>query len=828
MTDELESLKQQLQDALYEIDKLRVENAQLKQSATPPIFSPVIKPKVKVHQPASAPSQIHSQSPVEEKISLFRKLFRGREDVYPKRWESKNNNSGYSPVCSNEWNPAYCNKPRVKCNKCENRQYVALTDKVIYDHLAGKLTIGVYPLLPGDLCWFLAVDFDGVEWVDDASAFLETCQSVNVPAILERSRSGNGGHVWIFFTEPIQASLARQLGSAILTQTMEKRHQIGLKSYDRLFPSQDTLPKGGFGSLIALPLQKIPREKGNSVFLNSEFQPFPDQWAYLACVNKLTPNKIEAVVLEAVNKGSVLCVKSSVIQDDNIEDPWTLPPSGVKKQPIAHYPVPEKVSLILGDLLYFEKVVLPAGLQNQLIHLAAFQNPEFYKAQAMRRSTYKISRILFCSEEFPKHIGLPRGCLSDVESLFDSLGIKIVLQDERHKGKLLRVGFKGKLRPQQKDAVKELRKHDIGILSAATAFGKTVIAAKMVAVRKRNTLILVHRKQLLDQWREKLSAFLGIDIENIGQISGSKKHITGKLDVAIIQSLCRKGIVDDKVANYGQIIVDECHHVAAISFEQLMKKVKARYVLGLTATPVRKDGHHPIIIMQCGPIRYRYSGKEATADSSFNHVVHIRSTGFQDTFENAQLALYEIYQKLVVDGTRNDLICKDILESLKSNRSPLLLTERTEHLHILADLLKDKVKNIVILKGGMSKKQRVSAEEQLKRIGKDEERIILATGRYIGEGFDDARLDTLFLALPISWKGTIQQYAGRLHRQYDGKKEVRIYDYLDDSLPMLARMYKRRLRGYKSIGYEIIEPDSSHNKKHKVSVSATIKPEKRA
>ncbi len=638
---------------------------------------------------------------------------------------------------------------------------------------------------------------------------METCHVLKLPATLERSRSGDGGHVWIFFSEPIQASLARQLGSTILTKTMEKRHQIGLKSYDRLFPSQDTMPKGGFGNLIALPLQKAPRERGNSVFLDNDFQPFSDQWAYLFSIEKLTPNNIEKLVAKAISDRSILCVKTSTLQEDNVEDPWTLPPSGVKKQLIANYPIPEKVSIFFGDLLYFEKEGLPAGLQNQLIQLAAFQNPEFYKAQAMRRATYNLSRILFCSEEFPKHIGLPRGCLPDVENLFNSLGIEIKLKDERFKGKPLRVGFKGKLRAQQKLSVKELRKHDIGVLSAATAFGKTVVAAKLIAVRKRSTLILVHRRQLMDQWRDKLSVFLGIDKKEIGQISGSKKHITGKLDVAVIQSLCRKGVVDDIVADYGHVIVDECHHVAALSFEQLMKKVKAHYVLGLTATPVRKDGHHPIIIMQCGPIRYRYSGKEATADSSFNHVVRVRQTGFRNTPENDQPALYEIYQRLIVDETRNELICKDILESLKSNRSPLLLTERMEHLHILADLLADKVKNIVILKGGMSKKQRYSVEEQLKNIGKEDERVILATGRYIGEGFDDARLDTLFLALPISWKGTIQQYSGRLHRQYDGKKEVRIYDYLDESVAMLVRMYKKRLIGYKSIGYEIVDPKTS-------------------
>ena len=370
-----------------------------------------------------------------------------------------------------------------------------------------------------------------------------------MPATLERSRSGNGGHVWIFFSEPIQASLARQLGSAILTKTMEKRHQIGLKSYDRLFPNQDTMPKGGFGNLIALPLQKASREKGNSVFLDSDFQPFSDQWAYLFSIEKLTPNQTEKLVAEAINDRSILCVKASTLEEDSVEDPWTLPPSGLTKQLIAYYPIPEKVSIVLGDLIYFDKEELPSGLQNQLVQLAAFQNPGFYKAQAMRRSTYNLSRILFCSEDFPKHIALPRGCLTDVEYLFNNLGIEIRLKDERFKGKPLRVGFKGKLRVQQKISVKELRKHDIGVLSAATAFGKTVIAAKHIAVRKRNTLILVHRKQLMDQWREKLSVFLGVDPKEIGQISGTKKQITGKLDVAVIQSLCRKGMVDDIVAN---------------------------------------------------------------------------------------------------------------------------------------------------------------------------------------------------------------------------------------------------------------------------------------
>jgi len=808
MVEDIKEIKRRLDDALAENARLREENNLLRRAGDGKLYisPPCRQSRPLVPVPTSVSSVINNKSPVDEKVTLFRSLFRGREDVYPKRWESKNNNYGYSPVCSNEWNPAYCEKPRVKCGKCQNRQYVALTDEVIYDHLAGKHIIGVFPMLQGDMCWFLVADFDGGDWVDDVAAFLETCHDLNVPAALERSRSGNGGHVWIFFDKPARASLARKLGCTIMTRTMEKRHQIGLKSYDRFFPNQDTMPKGGFGNLIALPLQKIPRESGNSVFLNNEFQPFTDQWAYLASVKKMNIDTVEGIVADAMRNNAILCVSPSIVDGEVEEDPWTLPPSEKKAEPIISGPIPEKVTVVQGNLLYFEKSTIPPGLQNKLVRLAAFQNPEFYKAQAIRRSTYGIGRILSCAEEFPKHIGLPRGCLADVKKLLDRLGIELDIQDERHTGRPLKAGFKGKIRNQQKPAVKEIRQHDIGILSAATAFGKTVVAAKLIAVRKRNTLVLVHRRQLLDQWRERLSIFLGIPEREIGQIGGGKKNITGKLDVAIIQSVCRKGIVDDIVANYGHVIVDECHHVAAVSFELLMKKVKAKYILGLTATPVRKDGHHPIIIMQCGTICYRFSGKDAAIARPFEHVVNTRVTGVQMVFGDEQPSFHDVYRALIDDDCRNQLVCGDIIKTVKEGRSPLLLTERTEHLYRIADILKEKVNNIIILKGGMSKKQRDDIDERLKNIGAHEERVILATGRYIGEGFDDARLDTLFLALPISWRGTIQQYAGRLHRNFDGKKEVRIYDYLDENIPMLERMYKKRVKGYKAIGYSVIGP----------------------
>ena len=759
---------------------------------------------------------VSKQSSESEKISLFRMLFKVRADVYPRRFESRRTGkAGYQPACRNEWLKGICKKPKVKCNECENREFLPLTDEVIRNHLMGvdpknrhkdNFTIGVYPLLLDETCWFIAVDFDKTTWMEDAAAFLGTCKSKWIPASLERSRSGKGGHVWIFFNEPVPAILARKMASYILTETMEKRPEIGFDSYDRLFPNQDTMPKGGFGNLIALPLQKKPREKGNSVFISKEGVPYSDQWAFLSTVQRMSRNEVEAIVNEAERHGHVVGV-TMVIPDEVDHEPWTAPPSRRRKEPPISGPLPDQIKFILENQIYIEKEGLPPALINRLIRLAAFQNPEFYKAQAMRLSTYNKPRIISCCEDFSKHVGLPRGCSEEVIELLHGVNIKTEITDKRVVGNPVALKFQGILRPDQKTAATYLLRHDIGVLSATTAFGKTVIAAYMIAKRGVNTLVLVHRRQLLDQWVARLSNFLGLEPNDVGQIGGGKRKQSGIVDVALIQSLSKKGIVDDIVGTYGHLVVDECHHISARSFEIVARQCKAKYVTGLSATVTRKDGHHPIIFMQCGPVRYSVDERKQAAARPFKHKVIVRETGFRtDTPMNREdLSIHEIYSALINDENRNDMIINDIISAVDRKRSPILLTERKEHLMFLAERLSPFVKNLIVLKGGMGQKQRRQMAERIDGIPKNEERLIIATGRYLGEGFDDARLDTLFLALPVSWRGVLAQYAGRLHRLYDMKKEVIIYDYADLEVPMLARMYARRCAGYRAIGYEIEE-----------------------
>jgi superfamily II DNA or RNA helicase len=741
-----------------------------------------------------------------QRIALFRSLFRGREDVYARRWESPDGRSGYSPAATHDWKAVNRSRPEDRKKVAQQtRQLFPLTDKVIEDHLLGIHTVGVYPLLTDESCWFLAIDFDKKTWEEDALAFMATCQELNVPAALERSRSGNGAHVWIFFDCAISASMARKLGCVILTRTMERRHQVGLDSYDRFFPNQDTMPKGGFGNLIALPLQRRPRKQGNSVFLDSELRPYLDQWQFLETVQRISVAAAEALVMEAQRKGDLIGVRISVVDDDTEPDPWTLPPSRKQLERPIEGPLPERVQVTRANLVYIEKKDLPPALVNRLLRLAAFQNPEFYKAQGMRLPTYDKPRVIACAEDFAQHIGLPRGCLAEVLALLKAHNIKPVLRDERFEGRRIEAEFQGQLRPLQEEAVSTVSDHDEGILCAPTAFGKTAAAAWLIAKRKVNTLILVHRQQLLDQWHERLAMFLGLPPRSLGQIGGGKMDRTGCVDVAVIQSLYRKEQVKDFVAEYGQVVVDECHHISAFTFEQVMKQVKARYIVGLTATPTRKDGHHPIIYMQCGPVRFSMSARAMTETTPFEHRVLPRRTEFRMASESADVTIQDVYAALVGDGSRNELIAADLIRALESGRSPLLLTGRTEHLKYFRAKLSGVAKHVFVLKGGMGKKQRRNTAEELASVPESEPRVILATGSYIGEGFDDARLDTLFLALPISWKGTLQQYVGRLHRLHDNKRIVQVYDYVDNNVPMLARMYERRLKGYTAIGYTIEE-----------------------
>lgn len=752
-------------------------------------------------------SQNHPASTLspEVKIALFRTLFKGREDLYPKMWLSKNGDrKGYMPACGNDGDYSLCGKrhtPRIKCADCRHQAYLPVTDKVIREHLQGKLTIGVYPLLPDDTCWFLAVDFDKASWQEDVASFCDTCNGIGLPAAVERSRSGNGAHVWFFFSEPIPASTARAMGCFLITETMSHRHQISMESYDRLFPSQDTMPKGGFGNLIALPLQGEPRKQGNSVFVDESVVPYDDQWGYLASIKRLSTLEVQAIADKAAQRGQVIGLKLPSDQDDD-QAPWERSPSGMLPVQKITGKMPKKVAVVLAQRIFVEKKALPSELLNRIKRLAAFQNPEFYKKQKLRLSTHNTPRVIACFEETSKHVALPRGCFDALNDLLKSYGVTLKTTDKRQNGSTTAFRFHGTLTDIQQQAVTELEAHDIGIFVAPPGSGKTVVGAWMVAARNCSTLVLVHRKPLLDQWVAQLSSFLGLSKKEIGTVGSGKNKVTGMLDVAMMQSLVRKDAVADIVANYGQVIVDECHHLPAFSFERVLAEAKAKYVVGLTATPYRRDGHQSIIHLQCGPTRFALNRKQQASNDSFRRRLILRETSFSLPPDATEVSIQEIYARLTEDRQRNRLILNDIRQTLAEGRSPLLLTERKDHLEYLASELKDTVQHLIVLQGGMGVKQRRKVIEQLTSIPDEEERLILATGRYIGEGFDDARLDTLFLALPFSWKGMLVQYAGRLHRLHPGKVEVQVYDYVDSAVPMLAKMHAKRMKGFKTLGYE--------------------------
>lgn len=746
---------------------------------------------------ASAPEPTQSNLNPDEKVAIFRRLFQGRTDVYPVRWESqKTGKSGYAPACANEWRHGVCNKPRIKCSDCSNRLLKPLSDVVIYKHLAGDHTVGVYPLLTDDTCHFLAVDFDEAEWKEDAKAFVHSCDELGVPVALEISRSGNGAHAWVFFAGRVPARDARRLGTAIISHTCARTRQLKLESYDRLFPNQDTIPKGGFGNLIALPLQKRPRENGCSVFVDAALRPYPDQWAYLTSIQPMPANDIEPTILRAT--GGVHPLDVTFIDDEDLKEPWKRSAPATRKLAGA---MPESLTVTLGNLIYFEKEQLPQALANRLIRLAAFQNPEFYKAQAMRMSVWDKPRVIGCAENYPNHIALPRGCLDAAQDLLRDNGIRCDLHDERYEGEAIDVAFAGTLRIDQEAAVAAMLHHDAGVLCAPTAFGKTVAAAAMIAERGVNTLVLVHRTELLKQWQERLQSFLGVGKGVVGTIGGGKAKPSGIIDIAVMQSVSRQGEINPLVENYGHVIVDECHHVGAVSFDAILKQVKAKYVLGLTATPIRRDGQQPIIFMQCGPIRYT-AAKPASAPHDLEVVpqlLHKRIDLPQDA------GIQDVFRHLAIDENRTAVIASQITSAFNQGRKVLVLTERTEHLDALQAALTGKIPSLFVLHGRMSKKLRTTSIAELSALPPDEPRVLLATGKLVGEGFDHPPLDTLVLAMPISWSGTLQQYAGRLHREHATKTDVRVIDFVDTGHPALLRMWDKRQRGYRAMGYRIRE-----------------------
>jgi len=639
------------------------------------------------------------------------------------------------------------------------------------------------------------------------------CTENNIPIAVERSRSGNGAHIWIFFEEPVSATIARKLGSSLLTCVMNNRHEISFKSYDRLFPSQDIMPKGGFGNLIALPLQGYARRLGNSVFIDEKVVPYPDQWAYLSEIKKMSLDEVQEKI-EVLSNENELGV---LVKAEEETKPWEKKKA---EQKLSKTDFPEVVTIVKANMLYLEKVVIAQKALTRIKRLAAFKNPEFYKAQAMRLPTYDKPRIIFTLDETEKYLGIPRGCEDALIKLLNDANVPYVVDNKTNEGKRIKVKFNGELNADQKPANSALLKHDLGVLSATTAFGKTVIGANLIASRKTNTLILVHTQALLTQWQKALLQFLSINeplpkqpIKKkgrkkkhsiIGLLGGGKNTLTGIVDVAIMQSLINKQEVKEMVKDYGMVIVDECHHVPAFNFEKILKTINAKYVYGLTATPIRQDGHHPIIFMQCGPIRYAVDAKAQAEKRPFDHFIIPRFTSFKKPLsqDEKNWHITQIYQSISDDELRNRQIANDILKSLEAGRTPLVLTERASHVNALAKMLSKECANVIPLIGSASQKEKREIMQRLHSIPKEDPLVIVATGKYVGEGFDYPRLDTLFLVMPVAWKGTITQYAGRLHRLYEDKKEVLIYDYVDIHVPVLERMYHKRVKGYAQIGYK--------------------------
>ena len=784
-------------------------------------------------------NSVTKTSTPQEKINLFKSLFIGREDVFALRWSNaKSGKSGYSPVCENKWQSGKCDMKKYFCADCPFKLPVRLSEQYIFNHLAGRDSacrdvIGLYPLMEGDLCQFLALDFDAhapkaqtsitsthangaiatyshdkkvpFQWKSDILAVKKVCNEYSIPSYMEISRSGNGIHLWIFFSEKVPAKQARNLGTNLLKAAMKQNHSISFESFDRMFPNQDEMPKGGYGNLIALPLQGHSVKQGHSVFVDDDFRPFDDQWAYLSSVQKLKEKDLNRAVKELIAITGDFHVRRN--EDDENKQVSSIVKSsfnGEPKKEIIKEDFSGTVQITLSNQIYIKKKGISEHALGIIRRTAVFLNPEYFKKLRMHLPLYNIPRYIDCSKETDSELILPRGNLAEITEMLKKADVNYKISDDRESGDEVDVVFKSELYEEQKSALKALLKSDCGVLSAGTGFGKTVTAAALIAERKVNTIIIVQNHNLLEQWKKSIKEFLGI---TAGTIAGGKDKSTGIIDIAIVNSLTEKGSdeVRPRSYKYGMVIVDECHHVSAFTTENLVNSFKAKYVYGLTATPVRRDGHQHIIFMQCGQVLYSTTTKQMNEVQGFAHYFQPRFTSFHtiEQKEGKEPGINDYYEKMCQSEARNQLIIEDVIKSVENGRTPLILSDRISHLEYLEEKLKFAAKNVILITGKGTQKQKKEQLEKLKSVSDDESLIVLATGKYAGEGFDLPRLDTLMLALPFSWKGMLQQYCGRLHRNFEGKEEVQIFDYVDIRIPTFDRMYQNRLKGYKQLGYKL-------------------------
>ena len=768
-------------DPVDEIENLRRENARLRKllRLTESEAAPARGTQTALFDKAPGTVDAHSSS--RAKIAFFSELFASRRDVYARFWHNpRTGKSGWTPVVEGGW------------RKGTTGTYLPLTPEVIESHLLGEIHIGLYPMLSGDQTNWLAADFDGPAAMLDALAYLKAARSVGAPAALEVSKSGLGAHVWIFFTGPVPAATARQLGMALLREAIAIRGRMDLRSYDRLFPAQDVLPGDRPGNLIAAPLSGNHRKHGATLFLDlATLEPHEDQWHYLSTIERLTPRQ----VTQLASSMREPAVGSRVDRARPARSTRTQP----SPAPTVHLRLDGGVRIAGSDL--------SPALYATLKHAASVYNPEFYARQRRRQSTWNIPRIIASYDEtIDDQLVLPRGLLETTTAIIGQAGSKTEVADERISGEATSLSLATDLTPAQQAAVNDLLGHDLGLLVAPPGSGKTVMACAVIAARSVSTLVLVDRKTLADQWRTQIQTLLDT---KPGQLGGGRSKLTGRIDIATLQTLARRTNLDDKVSAYGLVIVDECHHVPAAAFESAVRTIPARAWLGLTATPYRRDGLDDLIGFQLGPVRHTFTHAdpdtlEGASTDRPQPVLRVHPTTFRiegDLDLSVPGTIAAVHRALAEDEPRNQQILADIVEAHGRGRHCLVLAQRTAHVDHLAAALARRGLEPVILKGGMGAKQRAAATGRLTPTADGPPLLVVATGHFVGEGFDCPALDTLFLAGPVSFKGRLVQYAGRILRARPGKTTAEVHDYHDTEVPVLAAALAKRAPGYLSLGF---------------------------